>query len=170
MDRTPPYVAHDTDAGFELVRTPHPVERTMRRAQRFIALCLAALGGLLVFAASRLGGIDVAIGAGFGLVLLGGAAAVLWWMRLAGVHRLEVTADRLVVHRAGFGGRAEAVAVDRSTLTGLRAIPVGQGRAARWRIEAMGPAGPITLAALVRRGSDRRGPELLAERLGLPLT
>ncbi len=136
-----------------LVRPPHRHEGLMRAALRFVGAGLLALGVMLGVVSARLTGGDVVIALAFCLTLLGGGWAALWWMKHSGgVRRVEVRADRVVVHRAGFAGVVRRVTIDRAAVTDLELRSVGEGRAARWRIRLATPDGRLDLGGLIRSG------------------
>lgn len=162
--------ADPADGGFVLIRPPHRVEAMSRLSLRFVSAGLLVIGVLMMVAAARLTGSDVAIAVLLGLVLFAGAGLAMWWMRYSGgVHRIEVHPTRIVLHRAGFGGVEREIATDRAAIEGLRADPLGDGRTALWRVWLELPGGRLELATLARVGDDRRALAHLAERLGVPL-
>lgn len=140
----------------------------MRLALRFIGLGLCTLGVLLLVAARQLRGGDVAVGVLLGLALLAGAVVTLWWMRrTGGVHRIELSGDALVLHRAGFAGIERRLSVDRASIRSIRAEATGQGRAARWRLWLVLGGGEVELASVIRRGDDRRPIRAMGDLLGI---
>lgn len=168
-----PYVEQPLPAssdGFVLVRPPHRMERLMRVAMRFVGLSQIALAILLAVAATRLDGANSAIAGLFAATFALGSIGVLWWMgRSGGVHRLTVDPERIVLHRAGFGGFTRRVEIERSSVRGIQPESVGEGRASSWRLWLVTPNGPVELAVVRRTVSDLRPARVLAERLAVEL-
>lgn len=164
-----PYVDESPPGGLRLRRPMRRGEKPRLLILRMTAACFVGLAIALGFAATRLAGTDALIAAAFAACCMGGAIGFAAMALTDGVRSLTADGERLVVVRAGIGGLDRRRTIQRASVSGLRAEPVGAGRQARWRVLAVTADGAVELACLARRGDDRSPIDALARRLGVPV-